>query len=224
MRWTLVVLTFAAGFCWTGCAPVHNTRIGAGTETGPSPEIRADAYLFEALLRRDGKPTTFQLEVYRTDTLLGLSGKGYLGKGALRGRLTADSIEVYFPSTNEYLSEAIDSLTNSSGCEQTVTSIRLLYLFRKLPDSVDLPVGLNLTTDRHDPEKPAFVVSADSCAWRVEIGYDLQDGAWRIRKFDYSDDDGTSLSGQRIRYRGGASVKLNRFMAPIPTDAVRVTR
>jgi hypothetical protein len=222
--WILAPLAVVAVLCWTGCAPGRGSRVSVGAESGVSAEIRADAYLFEARLKRDGKPTTFQLEVYRTDTLLGLSGKGYLGKGALKGRLTSDSLEVYFPSTHEYLYEATGDLADSSDCRLAVAQVRFLDLFHRLPDSADMPSGLYLTTDTHDPDKPVYTVHAYACAWRVEVTYDRQDGVWCIREFSYTDGDQTSLSGQRLRYRNDATVKVNRFAAVIPPGAVRITR
>jgi hypothetical protein len=220
----LVALSLMATIWLFGCGPARSSLAHVTSETSRSKEIRADAYLFEALIKRDGKPTTFQLEIYRTDTMLGVSGKGYLGKGALKGRVTADSLELYFPSTREYLYEAIADLADSSDCDLPVTTVNLLDLFRSLPDSVGLPAGIRLVADHTDRNKPTYVVSADTCDWQVELTYDLQNGSWRIREFTYRGGDGTSLRGRRIRYRADAGVKASRFTIETPPGTVRITR
>jgi len=205
-----------------GCGGSRSVR--GGSDDGgvvSDGKLNADAYAFDARLKRDGKPTTFQLEVYCLDTLIGLAGKGYLGKGALKGRLSKDSLEVYFPSSNEFLHESLDDLLESSACPLPLAQLNLFRLFKTLPDSVVLPDGIVVESDYGDADRPEFVVSADGCSWSINLSYDHHDSHWRVRRFLFEDGE-TSLRGQRTRYRGDVRLPVKRFQVPRPSEALRI--
>jgi hypothetical protein len=187
-------------------------------------KIQAEAYSFNSRLRRQGKPTTFKLEVYQTDSLLGLSGRGYLGKGALKGWLTSDSIRVYFPATKELLHEPLTALTGSGKCGSPLGGLNVLNLFAQLPDSVLARTQLMVNADYSKPKRPKFrIESGDStCSWQLDLIYDLQKPGWRIRRFEFDDGAGTTLRGIRERYRAEAKVALKRFTPTPPPGAVRI--
>lgn len=185
-------------------------------------ETRAEAYSFNARLKRDGKPTTIKLELYHADTVIGLAGRAYLGKGALKGRLTADSLVVYFPSTNEYVSEALADLGNASDCPVPLSQLRLLDLFRLLPDSAGLPSEVTAAGNYQDEDEPRFVVFVEDCPWQVELEYRRRDPGWRPKKFEFDDGDRISLRAELERYKAEAGVKNQRFVVRIPPDATRL--
>lgn len=194
----------------------------AGPKQG---KIKAEAYSFNARLRRNGKPTSFKLEVYQTDTILGLSGRGYLGKGALRGWLRSDSIKVYFPSTKELVYDALADLVGSGNCPFALSGISALSVFSGLPDSASIGSELDIIADHTNAKRPKFVIrpKRSDCSWQLDLVYDRQKPGFRIRKFEFSDGKGTSLKATREKYRAAAKVPLKRFQARTPPEATRLT-
>ncbi len=207
-----------------GCHSVSRSG-GAAVETsGAETKIEAEAYSFNCRMFRDGKPTTFKLELYQTDTLLGMSGRGYLGKGALKGWLTRDSLKVYFPSTDEFIYESLPDLVADSECPLPLARFDVLSLLKTLPDSLESVEGFAVSSDYDDQKKPAFVLESTlaDCPWRLELIYDQKNDAWRLRRFEFNDGRSLRLRGERERYKADARVPLKRFDIVIPDDAVRM--
>ena len=204
--------------------------IGCGGPPGggiESPDAKrklvCEAYSFNARLLRDGRPTTFKLEVYQTDTLLGLSGTGYLGKGALRGQITADSLLVYFPHSKEYIEESIASALNMSDCPFPLTGQDLIDLFQGLPEVQRLPGGLHVSDQSTSDKRRTFLMYAEGCPWQIEIMYDKRKTGWRIKRFELTDGGRTGLRAIRQRHKTGAKVKFKRFQTNVPPEAFRIT-
>jgi hypothetical protein len=172
--------------------------------------------------RHDGKPRSFRLNLYVADSLIGLSGRGYLGKGALKGRLTADSLIVYFPASDEYLRESVAELIGESSCTFQMFGERMLEFFQVLPDQLSSNGDFSIISSWKDDKRPVFIVSADSCTWQLELEYDWQATGWRLRRFDFSDGNGKELRGKRRTYKNDRSVKPARFEVLIPEEAVRI--
>lgn len=208
----------------SGCQSGPSGTGLSGIETALETKIQAEAYSFNARLRRQGKPTTFKLEVYQTDSLLGLSGRGYLGKGALKGWLTSDSIKVYFPSTKEYLHDPLSAVASSGECASPLGGLNVLDLFAQLPDSILNGTDLMVNADYSKSKRPQFLIeSADEkCNWRLDLTYDRKKTGWRIKRFEFDNGSGTTLRGIRDRYRAEAKVALKRFMPRPPPGAVRI--
>ncbi len=185
--------------------------------------VRVEAYSFNARLTRGSKPTTFKLEVYQTDSLLGLSGKGYLGKGALKGRLTADSLEIYFPSTKEYVYESLKNLLSTGDCPLPLADMDIMSLFSNLPDSIGLDPSLRVRANYKDNDRPEFDISKAHCPWKIHLVYDLKEPGWRIRQFDIRDGKETRLRGRIDKYKASATVRANRLSVAPPSGAVRVS-
>ncbi|MBU0984087.1 MAG: hypothetical protein KKA42_09475 [candidate division Zixibacteria bacterium] len=205
-----------------GCGVPPASGNEATLSYDPDQKIEADAYQFSARVWRDGKPTTFRLELYVADTVIGVSGYGYLGKGALKARVIRDSLEAYFPTTKEYQFEPLDDLISSGDCPMTGSELDLQQLLRDLPDSLgyaDLKVVL---TDSADDRRD-YSVSDDRCGWLLDLTYRLEDSGWRISYFEFTDGDEFRLRGDRQRYRDAARVKIGRFLVPSPDPAVSVT-
>ncbi len=127
------ICTIAA--CLLITAGCGSSRKGAlvGDEANWQGKVEVEAYLFDAKLRRDNKPTSVRLEFFHTDSVIAFAGRGYLGKGALKGRLTEDSLEVYFPTTDEFVKEAAADLMSSFDCAGDIGSFNLMALFNSLP-------------------------------------------------------------------------------------------
>jgi hypothetical protein len=162
------------------------------------------------------------LEIFQTDSVLGLAGRGYLGKGALKGWMRSDSLKVYFPSTHEYVYEAQGRLLRSFECTFDMPEIDLLALFSTLPDEILFDSRVTVEPDYSNHKRPSFVVYVDDCPWRIELTYDKRPPGWRIRSFSFFDGDEKRLTARRREYKKKAKVKPIVLQAPIPNDAVRV--
>ncbi len=216
----LLVLLLGAlvGCGGTYAPPADEERPGAR----PREKVKAAAYLFDARVRRHGKPTSFRLEVYQTDTMLALAGRGYLGKGALKGWLTKDSIKVFFPSTDEYLYESVNALFASSRCAPDSAGPDLLSYFQSLPVTSEAGDALVVLPAGNDDDKARFVVYLEGCAWQLEILYDLKKEGWRVREFEFSDGDDTTLRARRREYKAQAKVAARKFHLDIEPSARRI--
>jgi len=215
----LVTLTLLSACGGPGQLPTESR----GQKKVSGDRVKVEAYSFNARLTRGNKPTTFKLEVYQTDSLLGLSGKGYLGKGALKGRLTADSLEVYFPSTKEYVYEALSDLLATGECPLPLADMDIISLFSNLPDSIALDSSLRVKANYRDKNRPEFDISKVNCPWKIHLVYDLKKPGWRIRAFDIRDGKQTRLRGRIDKYKASASVKANRLFVVPPPGSVRVS-
>ncbi len=216
--WILTFMALAIGGC-------HAAREGAliGNESLSEVKIVADAYSFNARIWRDDKPTSFKLELYRTDSLLGIAARGYLGKGAFKGWLRSDSIRVYFPQSRELLYESLDDLVKSSDCGVSVAGLRFLDLFGKTPDSLVMPEKVEVHSDYATADHPIFKVASEGsgCPWQLEIGYDRQGEGWTPLSLKFDNGRGLVLKADRERFRARIGIPLKRFTVAVPPDAIR---
>ena len=154
---------------------------------------------------------------------MALSGRGYLGKGALRGRVTPDSLTCYFPSSNEYLREPVLNLMHAIECQVAPRGINLLDLFDKLPDSASLDSSIDVVSNFQDSKRPTFIIYIENCPWQMELTYRSDEMlSWRIDEFVFFDGKDTRLKATRREFKANASVKPDRFQVRIPIDASRI--
>lgn len=186
-------------------------------------KIAVEAYLFDAKLRRQGKPTSFRLEIFQTDSVIALGGRAYLGKGALKGLLTTDSLEIYFPSSNEYLYESLSDLFATAECKHTKLDISLLHLFTSLPDSLAEMEEVSISSDYTDHKRPEYVISLPDCPWVIELTYDQRETGWRIHNFKFDNGNDITLKAKRRTYKKKAQVPYNKFQLVSPESAARIT-
>jgi hypothetical protein len=204
-----------------GCGGYQGRGHVSETLSSDKQKVPVEAYLFDARLRRQGKPTSFRLEVFRTDSVAGFGGRAYLGRGALKGRLTDDSLEVYFPSSNEYVYESVDNLFRSADCPHLATGLNLLDAFTSLPDSLDHVGSLEVVSDYSDEDRPEFVLKATNCPWKMELIYDRREGGWHIREFRFDNGGEVTLKASRRTYKD-ARAPLSKFAVPVPFGAIRI--
>lgn len=186
-------------------------------------KIKVEASLFDARLYKDNKPTSFRLEVFQTDTLLGVAGRGYLGKGAFKGWMRQDSLMIYFPTTKEYLYEATSDLLRSDGCVSDIFGLDIMRCFQERPQNDGSGENFVIMPVEKEKNKSQYVIYQKDCPWQLEILYDLRKKGWRIKKFEFTNGDNFILKGQRREYKPNAGVKLKRFRLDIPPGAVRIT-
>ncbi len=208
--------------CLTGCGrPRTGTeQFDRVSDTTPG-EIVAQAYLFDARVKKDGKPTSVRLEIYRTDSIMAFNGRGYLGKGAFRGTLVSDTLLAYFPTLNEYAHEAIQGLFESLSCSVGIARFDLSALFERTPDSLDMG-DLRVVSDYDDDDRPEFVLSREGCTWEFRLKYDRRDDRWWLDEFYLESGPDFELRGHRRTLRQRADVPRSRFDVAIPDDAVRI--
>ncbi len=187
------------------------------------PDVQVEAYLFDVKLRRNGKPTTVRLDLYQTDSVVAMYGRGYFNKGAFRGRITDDSMLIYFPSTNEFLNESIENLFLSFDCESELIGINLLGYFISPPDSAHTSENLNVETIEESGDVKQLMISSKSCKWRLLLGYRKEKNGWRLELFEFDDSDNVTLKGSRRQYKDKAAVSGDRFHIRIKPAALKIT-
>jgi hypothetical protein len=216
---TILILYFV-----TGCVHYHKFQ---QSESLPSvsdkTKVQVEAYLFDAVIRHDGKPTTIRLELFDADSVMALSGRAYLGKGALRGRMTSDSLIVYFPTSDEYVQDEIVNMLHELSCKVDISRFNILRLFKNLPDSITMDQNLKITSDYSDKKQPLFIITAESCAWQMSLNYRQTNIGWRIQKIDYFDGVHTYLTADCREFRENQKIPKQRFLVTIPSAALRVT-
>ncbi|MFQ5498329.1 MAG: hypothetical protein ACE5FH_01535 [Candidatus Zixiibacteriota bacterium] len=217
------IVTWLAVGCGSGheFAPGSEDAATAG-RTKQGKKVDVEAYLFDAKLKRRGKPTSFRLDLLLADSSAALSGRGYLGKGAFKGVLSHDSLRVFFPSTNEYLSETVYDLLASFSCRVPRSQVNLFDLLRSFPDSAALDRQFSVISNRLNPRRWKFGIYPRNCAWLLEITYKRQKGMWRVLGFVFEDGEGTSLKATRRKFRPESKVRPDRLRLSLRGDAIRI--
>ena len=206
-----------------GCGRSYEGRLTPEEHKAVKTEVKVEveAFLYDAKIRRDGKPTSFRLELFRTDSAVALSGRGYLGKGALKGRMTADSLEIYFPASNEYIYESMGDIAVSSSCMEGMRGLSFLNLLTTLPESDHIASGVVVECDSSESGRRYFSLIWEDCHWEMKLTYDQQDTDWRLLRLSF-DDDRTGFTVKRRSLKRGATINQNRFRVVVPDDALRI--
>jgi hypothetical protein len=207
-----------------GCGPARRVRPLDTAEPDRQEKMTCEAYLFDARLYRQGKRNSFRLELFRTDSIMAMAGRGYLGKGALKGWLTADSIEVYFPSTDEYLYESVDRLLSGLDCADDLPAVNLLSYFTRLPSPAYDTTGYRVRLEETGNDEVAALVAASNCSWQLTLAYKRRSAGWRLESFEFDDGADNRLTGRLRERRERAKVKAEKFRLTLPEGAIRITR
>ncbi|MDX9858989.1 MAG: hypothetical protein RBT76_14480 [candidate division Zixibacteria bacterium] len=215
-----VVLALISG-CGTGRRHISTT-----TETTPLTFDKrvAEAYLFDTEIEYRDKYSSVRLELYAADSIVGVAGRSYLGKGALDGWLTRDSVLILFPSSGEYVEEAVPDLIGAIECTNgTVAQIDLLTLLYEQPSRSNVGTGISITPDSANQDRPCYSLSMPGCLWRIDLCYDRREIGWRIREFSYTNGDNLSISARRREYKAEVTAGPDKFAVTIPPDALRIS-
>lgn len=215
---TALGLAFVLGILSVSC--------GSGSKVGPGGEdvkVPCEAYLFDTKINRKGKQNSMRLEIFQTDSVLGLNGRAYLGKGALRGKLTPDTLAVYLPASEEYLYESIAGVLTATECSIDSIALDITQFFHRTPDSILLDPRIKVAANRKDEKQPAYLIFVENCPWQMELTYDQQDTGWRIVKFTFSNGTDLTLSATRREYKASTSVKRERLQFSYPDKAEQIT-
>ncbi|MDZ4723066.1 MAG: hypothetical protein SGI97_04065 [candidate division Zixibacteria bacterium] len=208
-----------------GCSKGRKGDLGTTDETKSDVKVLCEAYLFDAKLRREGKQTSFRLELFVTDSVAGLNGRAYLGKNALKGRLTADSLTVFFPHSDEYVAEEIGTLLHSMACLSEGGGLNVLNLLNDLPDTTSLGESFSVRLNSEKEEEREYSIASDSaqdCNWRLDVTYSKREEEWRPVKLFFTDGNKHEFTATRREHRPQANISANRFVVNIPGDAGRI--
>jgi hypothetical protein len=219
VRWVLItgtLLLVAAG-C-TVVKPHHTSE--EKPDVQPSGSVRADAYLFDTEIVKAGKLTSMRLEIFDADSVMAVAGRAYLGKGAVRGKFTADSIIMYFPPIKQYLRESVRAWHSKDSCVSDVSHINFLRCLDEIPGERSGDSGLAVRTVSRTEDNVSVAVTSLNCRWVLSLTYFLtsQDG-WRLSRFVFDDSTNTTISGNRREFRPGAKFKASQFDVVIPDGA-----
>lgn len=212
----VVSLTLGCGAYKSG-KPVDESRSDRDTK------ISVQAFLYDAKIRHKRKPTSVRLEIFKTDSVAALAGRGYIGKGALKGRWGLDSLLAYFPASNEYIYEPTVTFLSGRECRPAMPSADIMKILDNLPESLawDESVLINQTTD--SKKKRGYLISMPECNWTLELDYDLKSNQWLLKRMEFDDGRDLRLSLKRRKFKARTSVRLSRFEVAIPANAIRLT-
>jgi hypothetical protein len=198
-------------------------RTGVAAERPESDiKVTAEAYLFDAMVTFEGKKRSVRLELYATDSIVGVGGRSYLGKGAIKGWLTSDTVRLYFPSSNEFVYEPVHDLFASMECSSRQIDLGIIDLFFRRPDSLMTDTSVTVIADSSDADRPAYTLSVPNCPWMLNLVYDERDPGWRLREFSFSNGEDLEITARRREYRDNRNVRLSRFQVSYPPDALRI--
>lgn len=207
----------------SGCGASHKQIISQESKNAKaSDKVTVEAYLFDAKLKQKGKPTSVRLFFFQTDSVIAIGGKGYLGKGALKGWMNNDSILVTFPTLQEYLYESIDDLFASFSCTGEIPKLHLMSLFSSLPDEILTLDDAIITKLSDNTKRPEYQIRFPNCPWQIDITYHLKKKGYRIRNFVFDDGEGTTLQGKLREYKDNSTVPKSRFLSEINPDMTRI--
>ncbi len=207
------------------CSGYGSSFIGIDIEENKvgQQKVEAEAYLFDVKIRRQGKPTSLRLDLYQTDSVIAMFGRAYFNKGAFRGRLTGDSLHIFFPASNEFLQESIDALFGSFNCQGMLIGLPVFKYFSELPDSTLSETGLEIRTLINEKKKKSFEISATGCSWLMSLKYQKEDKGWRLNEFKFDDNESVRIKGSRRIYKSSAKIPSSRFELAIPSDSYRIS-
>jgi hypothetical protein len=199
------------------------SRPNANDESGSQgndTKVTADAYLFDTQVTRGGRLASMRLEIFDADSVIGLSGRAYLGKGALKGRITRDSVKLYFPSSNQYISEATDDFMRNDSCALNISKDDLVGILRHRPPSDSRPTAGKFGVISASADDTVMI--ATWCRRIFELKYYKTSDGWCVGSFHFDDSLGTEIQAKRREVRFGARVKAGQFHVIIPSDAERI--
>ncbi len=222
LKYLILIICFL--FC-LGCGQRYSTTVATSEETikKSKQKIIADAYLFDVKIKRGKKQNSFRLNLFQTDSLIALGGRGYLGKGALAGLKASDYSVVYVRTRDEYLNESVQELFKSFDCTGGLPKINLFELFNNLPDQVIDDIEASVLQVNKKDKRPQYQIRYHNCPWQLDLTYDQRDGKWRIKRFHFSDGDKTVLKGNRREYRSRSKIKSKQFDVPLKPTSARIT-
>jgi len=200
----------------------------------PQGKVVADAYLFDAKIHRQGKPTSIRLELYVVADTVYIYGRAYLGKGALKARLTRDSLVALFPTEKEYLSDQVSEVISSEDCpDSVVQGIHLARLLTDPPDSessLSEIISQGRSSDYGQPQnekkktnRKVYATIDSACKWILQLDYDTRANRQTLVHILFDDGDGTRINATLREQKPNSSVPKSRVTLDVPADYTRLS-
>jgi hypothetical protein len=206
-----------------GCAPTRQNAVPGEELKNPGTEQRGTAFLFDVKVNRNGKKNSVRLDIYQRGDSLSVFARGYLGKGALKGLLTSDSVIAHFPTEEEYYTGKLESLISDS-CQFGQNLERILVtIFRDLPDTSDLPSDISLRTLEDGKKKKRYHMESGRCPAAIDLQYDYHDKQFILEQIGFAlSDNSFQLDGKRRDFRTNVKIPEEKFQVNIPETATRI--
>lgn len=206
-----------------GCGAYNSGKPVDESRSGRDQKVRVQAYLYDAKIKHKRKPTSVRLEIFKTDSLVALAGRGYIGKGALKGRWGLDTLLAYFPASNEYIYEPTITLLSGRECRPAMPSAEIMKILDNLPESLSWDDSVVIEQTSESKKKRGYLISMTGCNWHLELDYDLKSDRWLLKRMEFDDGRDLRLSLKRRKFKERTSVRLSRFEVVIPANAIRLT-
>ncbi len=210
----------------TGCAFARKHRATRKTVTVEeiSEKDTGDAYLFDLKIYRHGKKNSVRLDIYRTGGKLGFFARGYLGKGVMKGVLTADSILIYFPTEKEFYAGPIEGLLPGNCMDGFQFDRFILDLFYQTPDKLEYALGdFYMTVLADKSKKKKYRLESKACPEQFEMEYDFKGNRFIPKKIRFDKADGSfKLISERRKFRTDIDLPDDKFTVEIPDNAFRI--
>jgi len=205
--------------------------------------FRSAAFLIDLRVNNSGERYSVTTELYFSGDSVGLYGRGYLGKGAFKGRIIEDVATIYFSSSNEYYSSPLsDAGGIETGCatpgEALLSVLALLAGKGAIPDGggIVYPSRQELRfmsgrfertvriNDKGFPESEKFIDAA--CGDSIVINYYMHS-----REFPFYHVTDMLYYSTRYDFRARGFIREQKynidipgrkFTIDMPPDAVRL--
>ena len=244
-RWAGIILVTAVVI---GCAPtppLDEAAVSAYRQVkhARAEQLHSAAYLIDVRINDQGNKYSVTTELYVAGDSVGFYGRGYLGRGAFKGRIIDDTATIYFEREQEYFSAGADQLRSDADCARPGEVV--LYLMsllsgrddassekkvnrsgRRLADSLGRFLRtVELTGDKYQLPKSEMLVDS-TCRDSITISYDS-----RGSSFPYYQPRSILYRNDRYDFRVKGFVREQRYNVPlspakfqliIPPTAARV--
>jgi hypothetical protein len=193
------------------------------------PPGKGDAFLYDLKIYHHGKKNSVRLDVYRTDDSIAIFARGYLGKGALKGLIKNDSIQIYFPTEDEFYAGPIAALINDP-CAASINFERsILSLFRKLPTEIESGLeDFYITIADQSSRGREFRLTSRECNQDIRLEYDFRNERYLPLTIEFEieprnpDEKPFGFSAKRREQRLSISIPAKKFELEIPESASRI--
>ncbi|MEW6014749.1 MAG: hypothetical protein AB1690_05465 [Candidatus Zixiibacteriota bacterium] len=209
-----------------GCTLANRNRVRIKTaeQTAPKEKLRGDAYLLDVKINREGKKSSFRLDLYQSEETLAWFARGYLGKGVMKGVLTNDSLIVYFPTEEEFYSGKLNALAKKSCLGNAELESVLGQLFRILPPEISsLSDNFYLTILKEDDKQRRYILNYKDCGGGIRLDYEKHDLRFLISNIQYIGEEETFGFEAKVRdFRLDTDLPADKFEIAIPSTATRL--
>jgi hypothetical protein len=209
----------------SGCVSTKREVISAEKEsTDIRQHLRGDAYLFDTKIIRNSKKNSVRLDVYLRNDSISVFARGYLGKGVLKGIISADSATVYFPTMKEFFSGPLNELLKDECHQIRPMESDLIRIFKHIPVKYpEINNNYKISTIEDSDKEKKYILNSLSCSNSIIVDYKFKKDSFVLSGFNYKNSDGTlEIISTLRKYRGNVKISSKKFNLNIPKSAVRV--